>query len=427
MTHDPPEPTSPDLREMLVAYLDGELDADSARKVEELLARDPQVEQELHQLDGAWRLLDRLPRAEVNSSFTRSTVEMVALAVEKELTPRAAGPQRKAALVALLLLSASAAGFFGARGWPDANHELLGDLPIINHLEAYRQTPSIDFLRQLAETSLLAEEPAADQVARPQSVSDVVSLDSEPKAELNRRYERLIHLPIEERRRLRELNAVIAADDQADGLQATLDRYEHWLERLPGIERAELMALDGDTRLQRITRLRREEARRLSPDDLPVFSAWVEDRLMKLAAESPALFPPNFHAAPSERRHQMVVPTLNRLRAAHPFVFMSIFNDSEARATLHEKLSARGRQQLDRSQAPEERRALMQTWFQQAFSPQAVARAAQRSLPDVSDEELKDFFDRQLDPAQRTELLNLPADQMRRQLRWRYEQWKRNK
>ncbi|MGH7136159.1 MAG: anti-sigma factor family protein [Pirellulales bacterium] len=427
MTQKPLDPKSPELHEMLVAYLDGELDAEAAKRVEELLARDPQVEHELHQLDSAWQLLDRLPRAEVDPSFTRSTVEMVALAVERELRPPAASPGRKTALVALLLLSASAAGFFGARGWPDANHELLRDLPIINHLEAYRQTPSIDFLRQLEQESLLAEEPAADEVARPQSASDVASLDSEEKAELNRRYERLVHLPADERRRLRDLHAAVASDGHADGLQASLERYEHWLERLPGIERAELMALDGAARLQRIARLRREEARRLSPEDVPVFSAWVEDRLMKLAADRPALFPPNFQAAPRERRHQMVIATLNRLRAAQPFVFMGIFNDAEARAALYEKLSSRGREQLDRSQATEERRALMQTWFQQAFSPQGMARAAQLSLPDVNDEELKDFFDRQLDPAQRTELLNLPADQMRRQVRWRYEQWKRGK
>ena len=80
--------------EKLVAYLDGELDAESSQQVERRLAEDPGYRHELKQMQRAWDLLDELPRAEVSETFTQTTVEMVALSAEHELKecqePRAA-------------------------------------------------------------------------------------------------------------------------------------------------------------------------------------------------------------------------------------------------------------------------------------------------------------------------------------------------
>ena len=73
------------LTEQLVSYLDGELEGGAVRRVEEALAADPHVRQELWQLDRAWQLLDELPRMQVDESFTRSTVEMIAVQAEQEL------------------------------------------------------------------------------------------------------------------------------------------------------------------------------------------------------------------------------------------------------------------------------------------------------------------------------------------------------
>ena len=70
------------VEEELSAYLDGELDAESVRKVERRLARDGSYQLELQRLERAWRLLDDLPRATVDESFTKSTIEMVAVAEE---------------------------------------------------------------------------------------------------------------------------------------------------------------------------------------------------------------------------------------------------------------------------------------------------------------------------------------------------------
>src|SRR4051794_10557073 len=81
----PNEPAqNPEVQEELTAYLDGELDAAEVRRVEERLARDSDYQAELHRLQRAWDLLDRLPRSSVGELFTKTTIEMVAVAASEE-------------------------------------------------------------------------------------------------------------------------------------------------------------------------------------------------------------------------------------------------------------------------------------------------------------------------------------------------------
>src|SRR5688500_4657615 len=65
--------------EELVAYLDGELDASGATRVERRLADDAAYRARLAQLQRAWDMLDTLRRSEANDDFARSTVEMIAV------------------------------------------------------------------------------------------------------------------------------------------------------------------------------------------------------------------------------------------------------------------------------------------------------------------------------------------------------------
>ena len=55
------------LHEELTSYLDGELDPQQVRRIEERLARDADYRAELQRMQRAWDLLDRLPRASVPS------------------------------------------------------------------------------------------------------------------------------------------------------------------------------------------------------------------------------------------------------------------------------------------------------------------------------------------------------------------------
>ncbi len=162
------EPTTepggrPPFQEQLTAYLDGELDSTTSLEIERRLAAEPDVQQSLQQLQRTWDLLDQLPRAEIDARFTRSTVEMIALAAEADAIGErsfAAGRWRFMRPAAGLL-AAAAAGFLVIRLlWPEPNGPLLRDLPVLENLEAYRQTPDLEFLKQLRKSGLFAEEPS---------------------------------------------------------------------------------------------------------------------------------------------------------------------------------------------------------------------------------------------------------------------------
>lgn len=160
MSHDPNH-TDPDahqvtLEEQLVAYLDGELDDQSSRQVEELLASDPKVRETLEKLEGTWDLLDNLQQSQPEEVFTRSTLEMVAVAAEEEVRRQQAEAPRRRRRRRLLggagALAAGAAGFLAvALFWPDRNETLLEDLPVLEHYDQYRQIGDFQFLERLLE------------------------------------------------------------------------------------------------------------------------------------------------------------------------------------------------------------------------------------------------------------------------------------
>ncbi|MBI3837886.1 MAG: hypothetical protein HY288_08135 [Planctomycetia bacterium] len=161
MTTDP-LPESVELHEELAAYLDGELDAQAVKRVEERLGRDPAYQAELQRLERAWDLLDRLPRATVNEAFTKTTIEMVAVAASEDAAAvQSAWPRRQRRQQLLGGLGVMAAGLLGfVVGhwlWPSPNEQLLRDLSVLENFELYYQADNIDFLRLLDEQGLFAE------------------------------------------------------------------------------------------------------------------------------------------------------------------------------------------------------------------------------------------------------------------------------
>ena len=162
MSHDPAntDPTAErtSMEEQLVAYLDGELDDEASRRVEALLATDPKVRETLERFEGTWELLDKLERAHVDEVFTRTTIEMVAVAAaDDQQQQQAEAPRRRRRwwlAASAGMLTAGAAGFLAV--WllrPSPNKELLQDLPVLERLDQYRQIDDFEFL-----TLLLANE-----------------------------------------------------------------------------------------------------------------------------------------------------------------------------------------------------------------------------------------------------------------------------
>jgi anti-sigma factor RsiW len=164
-SEDPDPMLDPELLdEQLVAYLDGELDEETGRRIETLAASDSQVRERLERLGRTWDLLGELSGAEVSGQFTETTLEMVAVAAEDEVRARREAlprlRRRRWALAGGSLLAAGAIGFFGvALLRPDPNRQLLRDLPVLENLDEYRQVDSIEFLRALREANLFPEDP----------------------------------------------------------------------------------------------------------------------------------------------------------------------------------------------------------------------------------------------------------------------------
>ena len=151
------------LREELVAYLDGELDAEQSRRIEQRASEEPDARRMLEELDRTWHLLDELNAPATSEDFTRTTLEMVAQAAVRDVEAgKAEAPKRRrrAFFWALGgLLGAAAAGFVLVAGLaPDPNTQLLQDLPILENFDQYREIDSVDFLRGLNDKNLFAED-----------------------------------------------------------------------------------------------------------------------------------------------------------------------------------------------------------------------------------------------------------------------------
>ena len=149
------------LDEQLVAYLDGELDAESSRRIEALLASDADVRRRLQSLERTWDLLDELDAAPVGEPFTQTTLEMVTVAAgEDAARDQAEAPRRRRRRLLTAgggLLAMAAVGVLAvAFSAPDPNRQLLEDLPVLENFDEYRQVESIEFLRDLRDKGLFS-------------------------------------------------------------------------------------------------------------------------------------------------------------------------------------------------------------------------------------------------------------------------------
>ena len=167
MSHDSvqndPNADPPPLEEELVAYLDGELDQEATRRVEQRLAADPDVRETLRQLQQTWEMLDGLGTADLDGAFTQTTLEMVAVEAEGEVRQvETEVPQRRRRRILVQvssLVAAALAGFLAVTLLsPDPNRRLLEDLPVLESLDEYQQVRDIEFLKLLQQQRLFGQE-----------------------------------------------------------------------------------------------------------------------------------------------------------------------------------------------------------------------------------------------------------------------------
>lgn len=155
------EPVSPEAE--LVAYLDGELPPEQARRIEQRMAEDPVCRARVSELQRTWDLLDELPRATASTEFARSTIEMVAQRAEvgvRDNLPQKSPLQRLSWLggIAGVTMAAVAGYLVGSSLWKSPDEQLLRDLPVIENVDRYLQAGDVEFLRMLEREHLFDED-----------------------------------------------------------------------------------------------------------------------------------------------------------------------------------------------------------------------------------------------------------------------------
>ena len=158
-----PEPAD----EQLVAYLDGELDDESSRQIEQRLTSDSALRDHLGRLERTWDALDELEQVEADENFTKTTIEMVALAAEEEHQQkeeqRPAQRRRQWLLGTMGLAAACLLGFVAFWAFAtDPNRQLIEDLPVLQKLDEYQQIDDIEFLKLLHKEKLFTVEAQDD-------------------------------------------------------------------------------------------------------------------------------------------------------------------------------------------------------------------------------------------------------------------------
>jgi anti-sigma factor RsiW len=169
-------------RAELVAYLDGELDEQSAKSLEAKLSLDPAARQEAVALQKTWELLDYLPRPEPSPNFTHRTMERLSGQLPAVSSVRARGRWPGwviAAGWAAALLLAAGVGFgavtFLAQSDKDRSPDplaqlepaeveqnLVRNLRLLENQRLYENVDDIDFLRTLDNPELFGDGDATN-------------------------------------------------------------------------------------------------------------------------------------------------------------------------------------------------------------------------------------------------------------------------
>jgi len=165
--------TEPEV-ELLVAYLDGELDGDAVRAVETRLSQEPSLREKMTTLEQTWNMLGSRETVPVDKTLVRTTMEVVTSTIEHELRADEEKIEKRKMIDFGLLIAVIV--MFGVVGYQltsfwgiKVNEQILNDIPIIEQMGYYKEIDNIDFLRALAEKGLFSPVPAVQTTMSPET------------------------------------------------------------------------------------------------------------------------------------------------------------------------------------------------------------------------------------------------------------------
>lgn len=283
--------------EQLTAYLDGELSAEEANRIENRLVDDEGLRVRLAELRKAYDLLDELPETPYNQRFTRSTLELVIkdLSVtQSHVVNSIVKPTNKAdwwalprvlILVGLFVATGITSGF-GLR-WLKTNQELR-DLGLIAGL------PGMSGINELSIAIKLSEQKAAIDILKSQNrdrlVPAVPKSIAERKAwienltplqigKLANRREALDKLDRDTYARLSSIESQIENRPDSEQIQETIHVIGLVLDSFSSADRSDLDVLNQDQKTAYLKEklcfaAARVYATQISPEDAKALDEW---------------------------------------------------------------------------------------------------------------------------------------------------------
>lgn len=398
------EDVSPDIEE-LTAYLDGELDQGSIERVEARLGSDPAYLAEMQQLQQTWDLLDRIPEAEPDKSFTKTTMEM---AVGHEVKRKSSANRwvwllRGAVLVAIpvVLFATSYALVRSNLNQPD--RILLENLSVIDQHPYYtiarNDNEFVDGLLELFSgnseivTSELTLDPPENSAAfalLPETLdarkSYVESLSAEEKLRLEKQMTEFLNKPEAKQNALKEFDRDVRSRVDASERLQVLNQYYEWLRQLKQEERTAVMGLPASECLAEIEHIRNVQvSNKLSisglsevpPDDIEMVFGWydavcgqVRNSLRDRFAKTVAQFAKDQGRKPSPGALRIAkrgyFPRLVKvlLQLDRKFVEQTVLKDDNLEL-LDLMLSAEAKEVLYSRDSDEQKKLVLQ-WFESA-------------------------------------------------------------
>ena len=244
-------PLDPD-DELLVAYLDGELQRQEQTDLENRLLTNAKLRSRLQQLQTGWDLLEDLPGSSPSMKLVESTLELVVADILKD-QPNVKTNGKRWQLPASLLFLCVAVGlvayFTEDALRSTAYQKELEDLAIAGNLSAYNYGGDLKLMRELSadkdwaqmisaakEIGDIRVDNAVDQLTEAPAAEREVALRAmtlEQMDQLNSRWDQFNRLNQSAQTRIRTTAASIEAQPDSKLLLETMQVYAIWRQTLP--------------------------------------------------------------------------------------------------------------------------------------------------------------------------------------------------
>jgi hypothetical protein len=265
-----PEPNDDEpLDADLIAYLDGELEDDAAKEVEDRLTNDSQLRRRAEAYKKTFDLLDYLPKREPTADFATRTITRLQPAVtvphtpsegQHSSNPSASGvsmlgsgamPSTRGSWIpriifGILAILAGVGGYFGHAALKpilEPSRQLsLEDISLIEMLPLYYGVDDLEFAQSLDTADLFGTDPLNPTPAE-FIRQEVTTTGRDKLTELFKSFSAV------RQEQLRELHNALnkLPAEKRTHLFRVLENYAVWLERLPDPERREVLSAQNAT------------------------------------------------------------------------------------------------------------------------------------------------------------------------------------